>query len=387
MGETIWINATLYTEHRVIENGRLIAADNGTIRALGDELLPVPANARVVDCRGALLVPGFIDVHVHGGNGYAMMDGTFEALDGMSRFHAAHGTTAFLATTSTGAKGDIVRALANAAEHTGLTSGAELAGIHMEGPYLDEKRRGAQSKEHLRLPTPDEIDELVEAAGGHMRLVTLAPEIEGGLEAVKRFVAKGVTVSAGHSDATFDEVSAAVRFGLNHTTHHFNGMSPFHHREPGLAGAGLLLPELTTELICDGIHVHPSAVKLLFEAKSPDKVCLITDAVRPAGLPDGEYGEVVVRSGEITLKDGSSLAGSSLTMLQALRNAVRYTGYALEKLLPSLTSVPARQARLDRVKGSLHAGKHADFLLLTPELALIATHVRGKEVYRSEIAL
>lgn len=362
----------------------MIVTDGGTIRALGDELLPVPAHARVLDCNGALLLPGFIDVHIHGGNGYGMMEATYEALEGISRFHARHGTTAFLATTSTAAKETIVRALRNAAEHIGGTSGAELAGIHLEGPYLDELRRGAQSKEHLRLPVPAEIDEFCEAAGGHIRLVTLAPEIEGGMEAVRHFVGKGVTVSAGHSDATFAQIQKAAALGLNHTTHHFNGMSPLHHREPGLAGAGLIMEELTTELICDGIHVHPSVVKLLFETKKPEKVCMITDAVTPAGLPDGEYGDVVVRSGEITLKNGSSLAGSSLTMLQALRNAIRFTGYPIEKLLPSLTIVPARQARLDRVKGTLTPGKHADFVLLTPELELISTHVRGVEVYRSE---
>lgn len=383
MGQTIWIGAKLYTGQRVIENGRMIVTEQGTVRAVGDELLPIPAYAEVKDCRGALLMPGFIDVHIHGGNGFGMMDATFDALDGISRFHARHGTTAFLATTSTAAKETIALALRNAAAFIGKTTGAELAGIHLEGPYLDELRRGAQSKQHLKLPSAEEIDEFLEAAGGFLRLVTLAPEIEGGLAAVAHFAGKGVTVSAGHSNATFAQVEAAVQLGLNHSTHHFNGMSPLHHREPGLAGAGLILDELTTELICDGIHVHPAVVKLLFEMKKPERVCMITDAVAPAGLPDGEYGNVVVRSGEITLKNGGSLAGSSLTMLQALKNAIRYTGYPIEKLLPSMTIVPARQARLDRVKGTLAPGKHADFVLLSPELELLSTHVRGVEVYRT----
>lgn len=386
MGETIWVNATLYTEHRVIENGRMIVTESGTIRALGDELLPIPAHARVRDCRGALLLPGFIDVHVHGGNGFGMMEGTFEALEGMSRYHAQHGTTAFLATTSTAALETIGQALRNAASHIGQTTGAELAGIHLEGPYLDVLRRGAQDEAFLRVPTDNEIDELLDASGGHIRLVTLAPEIEGGLQAVKRFADRGVTVSAGHSDATFALMKEAVRLGVSHTTHHFNGMSPMHHREPGLAGAGLMMDKLTTELICDGIHVHPAVVKLLFEMKAPGNVCMITDAVTPAGLPDGEYGTVVVRAGEVMLKDGSTLAGSSLTMLQALKNAMKYTGYSIERLLPSMTSVPARQARLDKVKGSLSPGKHADFLIATRELELISTYVRGREVYGSEQA-
>lgn len=383
MGETIWINAKLYTGSRVFENGRMIVSENGTIRALGDDLLPVPAHAVVRDCQGMVMLPGFIDVHVHGGNGFSMMDATPEALDGMSLFHAQHGTTCFMATTTTAAKQTILQALRNAAEHIGKTSGAELAGIHLEGPYLDELRRGAQKKEHLQLPTSAEIDELFEAAAGHIRLVTIAPEIAGGMEAVRHIASKGATVSAGHSNATFAQIQAAVRAGVSHTTHHFNGMSPFHHREPGLAGAGLMLDELTTELICDGIHVHPAAVKLMFQTKSPEKVCMITDAVTAAGLPDGAYGDVIVRSGEVTLKDGSTLAGSSLTMLQALKNAMQFTGFPLEKVLPSMTIVPARQMRLDRVKGTLSPGKHADFLLLTPELELLSTHVKGKEVYQA----
>ncbi|RKN84955.1 N-acetylglucosamine-6-phosphate deacetylase [Paenibacillus ginsengarvi] len=386
MSETIWTNVVLYSGHRLIEGGRMIVTEQGTIRAVGDELLPIPAHARVRDGGGALLLPGFIDVHVHGGNGYGVMDAAAESLDGMSVFHARHGTTAFLATTSTSSNEHLVRVLRSAAERIGKTPGAELAGIHLEGPYLDEKRRGAQSKEHLRLPSQTEIEQFLEAAGGHMRLVTLAPELEGALAAVSLLAARGITVSAGHSDATYRQIEAAIQAGLTHTTHHFNGMSPLHHREPGLAGAGLALGELTTELICDGIHVHPAVVKLLFDTKAPEKVCLITDAVSPAGLPDGEYGDVVVRAGEITLKIGSSLAGSSLTMLQALKNAMRYTGYPLEKLLPSLTIVPARQAKLDRVKGSLQPGKHADFVLLTPELRLLSTFVRGKEVYSADQA-
>ncbi|GAA3401029.1 N-acetylglucosamine-6-phosphate deacetylase [Paenibacillus hodogayensis] len=383
MAETIWINAKLYTGQRVIAGGRMIVTEEGTIRAVGDELLPVPAHARVRDCEGTTMLPGFIDVHVHGGNGFSMMDGTFESLDGMSRYHAGHGTTAFLATTTTASEERIVQALRNAAAHIGKTSGAELAGIHLEGPYLDEKRRGAQDREHLKLPTAAEIEEWCAAADGHIRLVTIAPEIEGGMAAVSQLAGKRITVSAGHSNATYEQIEAAMRAGVSHTTHHFNGMSPLHHREPGLAGAGLLLGGLTTELICDGIHVHPAAVKLMFEMKNPEKICLITDAVGPAGLPDGEYGEVVVASGQITLKHGSSLAGSSLTMLQALKNALRFTGYPLEKLLPSLTSVPARQARLDRQRGTLAPGKQADFLLLTPGLELLSTYVKGKEVYRA----
>jgi N-acetylglucosamine-6-phosphate deacetylase len=260
--------------------------------------------------------------------------------------------------------------------------GAELLGVHLEGPFLNAARAGAQNKSHLRAPDVDALRRYMEASGNGIRLATLAPELEGGTEATAMLAQAGVTVSIGHSDATYEQALEAVRRGASQTTHHFNGMSPLHHREPGVAGAGLLCPELTTELICDGIHVHPAVVKLLFDVKGAQNVCMITDAVGPAGLPDGDYGEITMKDGQIWLKDGSSLAGSSLTMLQALKNAMRFTGYPLEKLLPSFTEVPARQIGVSDRKGSLDAGKDADFLIVDEPLTLHATYVRGREVYR-----
>ncbi|WP_308638366.1 N-acetylglucosamine-6-phosphate deacetylase [Paenibacillus silvisoli] len=378
-----WRNAAIYTPEGIVSQGTLVVDGNGRIAAIGGPELAIAPDLQVVDASGLLLLPGMIDVHIHGGNGCGVMAGEYEQLDGISRFHAAHGTTAFLATTTTAPLEQIKRALNEAAHaiQRGV-SGAALVGIHLEGPYINEKRRGAQSKADIRTSTPAELEELFEAADRLIKLVTLAPEADGGLEAVRRFADWGVTVSAGHSDATYEEVAEAIRHGVRHTTHHFNGMSPLHHREPGLAGAGLLLPELTTELICDGIHVHPAIVKLLFELKGPMRVCMITDAVECAGLPDGDYDDVTMRDGHIYLKDGSSLAGSSLTMIQALRNAIRFTGYPLEKLLPSFTQVPARQIGMDDRKGSLQPGKDADFILVDPDLNVCLTVVGGKTVYR-----
>ncbi|QHT61430.1 N-acetylglucosamine-6-phosphate deacetylase [Paenibacillus lycopersici] len=377
-----WTNATIYTPAGIVEQGTLVVDDAGTIAAIGGpELAADPAIARH-DAGGRLLLPGFIDVHIHGGGGCNVMSGTYAELDGVSRFHAAHGTTAFLATTTTAPLAEIEQALRASADamNQGVT-GAGLIGIHLEGPYLSERRRGAQSKADLRIPTEAEIKRLIDAAAGQIRIATVAPEIDGGMAAVRQFAAGGITVSAGHSDATFEQMRDAVGAGISHTTHHFNGMSPLHHREPGVAGAGLLLSELTTELICDGIHVHPAAVKLLFETKGAMNVCLITDAVTCAGLPDGDYGGVTMHEGQIYLKDGSSLAGSALTTIQALRNAIRFTGYSLERLLPSITEVPARQAGVSDRKGSLETGKDADFVLVDRELDLYETIVGGRSVY------
>jgi N-acetylglucosamine-6-phosphate deacetylase len=383
LAKTLWKNGRICTPDGIIEGGSLLVGEAGTIEAVGTAPPAGAEDAEVRDLNGQTVLPGLIDVHVHGGNGFSVMNATYEDLDGMSRFHAAHGTTSFLATTSTHSREKIERMLDNAkrAMDRGV-SGAELIGIHLEGPFINEKRGGAQDKAHMLQPDPKQLKRFLSAAGGAIRLVTLAPELPGGMELVDMLVQAGVTVSLGHSDALLADVEEAVRRGADHTTHHFNGMRPLHHREPGLAGAGLLLDALTTELIADGIHVHPEVVRLLFRVKSPQKICVITDAVAPAGLPDGEYGDIVMKNGEIYLKSGESLAGSSLTTLQALRNVVRFTGLSVEEVLPSFTTVPARQIKMTKRKGSLEAGKDADFIVVNDELELQATVVRGRVVYK-----
>jgi N-acetylglucosamine-6-phosphate deacetylase len=384
--KTLFYNAKLYVPEGPVESGWMLVDEAGKIAELGahDETGPDSEKTESVDCGGNSLLPGLIDVHVHGGGGYNVLDGSFEHLDGMSRFHAAHGTTAFLATTTTTQHENILRVLDSVSSMIGQLNGADLAGIHLEGPFIDAVRRGAQTLEHIQLPSVEKIKAYLEAARGSIRIVSMAPEVEGGMEAAAFLAGLGITVSAGHTNATFEEMKAAAAAGVRHTTHHFNGMSPLHHREPGVAGAGMMLPELTTELICDGIHVHPAVVKLLFSVKGPDSVCMITDAVFCAGLPDGEYGSVTMRQGEIMLSDGASLAGSGLTTLAGLRNALKFTGLPLEMILPSITSVPARQAGLSDRKGSLAKGKDADFLLVDEDLRLQATYVKGKQVYQKQ---
>ncbi|WP_217593281.1 N-acetylglucosamine-6-phosphate deacetylase [Cohnella sp. GbtcB17] len=380
------INGLIYAGGRAIEGGRMLIGADGRIEAVGGAELEA-VGVQVLDLGGKTVIPGLIDQHVHGGGGWQAMNATYEDLNGMSLFHAANGTTSFLATTESAAEGRILDALRSAVAAAGRgLEGAELLGVHLEGPFLNPIRCGAQDKANIRPANPDELDRYLEAAGGLIRLVTLAPEIEGGIEAAERLTRAGVTVSVGHSDATLAQMREAIERGATQTTHHFNGMSPFHHREPGVAGAGLICPELTTELIADGIHVHPDAVKLLYDVKGAGGVCVITDAVYCAGLPDGEYGEATMKDGQVWLKDGSSLAGSSLTMLQALRNVLRFTGRPLAEVLPSLTEVPARQIGVSGRKGRLEAGMDADFLVLDGALELQSTYVRGRQVYAKKAA-
>jgi N-acetylglucosamine-6-phosphate deacetylase len=381
----IYINGTFYTESEVIENGHMQVNTAGKIESIGSAAeVSLPENHElVVDLAGRKVIPGLIDVHVHGGNGYDLMRSTSEDLDGMSRYHAEHGTTSFLATTGAGTKEQVIRALNNINEAyaKGLT-GAEMLGVHLEGPYMNPKRKGAFMTEHLRQPDLAEMQAYLDASGNTIKFVTLAPEIEGGYALAAYLLERGIQVSIGHSNATYKEVVKAVDLGCQHTTHHFNGMSPFHHREPGVAGAGLIIPELTVELIADGIHVNPATVKLLFAIKTAQKVCVITDAVEYAGLPDGIYGESTVANGMIHLTGTDTLAGSSLTMIQALRNVIAFTGLSLEEVLPSFTLVPARKSGVEQRKGSLAVGKDADFIIVDDELQIHATHIKGISINR-----
>ncbi|WP_169306540.1 N-acetylglucosamine-6-phosphate deacetylase [Cohnella pontilimi] len=385
MSSTVWMNGSFYTEQGVIENGYMRVSADGLIQDIGPEFGPVrpKEGERFVDLQGRKVIPGLIDVHVHGGNGFEVMKPAYEQLDGMSRYFAAHGTTTFLATTASGTQEEIVAALHNIRKAMSLgVGGAEIAGVHLEGPFLNDKRRGAFQTSDLRPASIDEMRIYLEAAGGAMRLVTLAPEIPGGFELAAWLLEQGVQVSIGHSDATFEEVKNAVALGCRHTTHHFNGMRPLHHRDPGVAGAGLMIPELTTELIADGVHVHPAVVKMLFDVKTPKKVCVITDSVVYAGLPDGVYGGSTMAGGMITLTGSDTLAGSTLTMIQALRNVIDFTGLPLETVLAAFTLVPAAECGAANRKGSLNVGKDADFLILDGELQLHATYVKGKAVYQ-----
>lgn len=387
-----WINGTFHTPSAIIKDGVMLVDEQGKIEQVGsaelaDSGLRSSTSVDVVDLQGRTVIPGLIDVHVHGGNGFHMLDATYESLEGISRYHGKHGTTAFLATTTTASYEELTQGLDCAAQYVGKDlGGAQLAGIHMEGPFLNPVRCGAQDQTHIRPPDLQELKQLLAASRHNIRLVTLAPELENGYEAVTLLSQQGVMVSLGHSNATYPEVEEAIRCGARHTTHHFNGMSPFNHRDPGLAGAGMIKSELTVELIADGIHVHPDVIKLLLEIKGPWNVCMITDAVTCAGLPDGIYGRKRMENGIIYLKDEGNLAGSSLTMIDALRNVLKFTGMSLQQVLPSFTSVPARQAGLTNRKGSLERGKDADFVILDDDMQLHATVVMGHQVYNSEFS-
>jgi N-acetylglucosamine-6-phosphate deacetylase len=387
---TLFINATIYTLTGVVENGVLLVR-NGSICEIVDpswrQNIDDGTVDEIVDVRGMHLVPGFVDVHVHGGGGYDVMSGRVDDIVGMSRFHAGHGTTSFLATTLTADRESIELAIQSVLQAMKQgTGGAEVLGVHLEGPFINEARRGAQNPAFIRPGTVEELSGFIAASQRNIRLMTMAPEGLGATDVIRYAVGEGVTVSIGHSDADYETVRQAVQCGATHVTHLFNGMSPLHHRKPGVAGAAMMIDELSVELICDGHHVHPELISYIFRSKPADRVVLITDAVSVAGLPEGNEYDLgglpcYMKRGQVRLKSTDDLAGSCLTMDQALLNTMKYTKLSLNEILPALTINPARQIGAADRKGSIEIGKDADLIILDHDYNVTATYVKGKNVF------
>lgn len=364
-----------------VRRGWLRVSD-GRIAAVGDG--PPPAGtAPLAELGERLLAPGFVDLHVHGGDGGDFMSGDPADGERAARFHARHGTTALLATTVTASHEQLLAALAGiaAARRDAPPDAAAILGVHLEGPFLSPARRGAQSAAHLRAPDVAEAERLLAAEPGVVRMMTLAPELPGCDELIAWLAAHDVVPALGHSDATCEQARAALAGGGCHVTHLFNGMRPFHHREPGLAGAALADDAATCELIADGHHVHPAALRTAWRARGNDGIVLVTDAIAGAGLGDGDYelGDqpIQVRVGHAHLADDSTLAGSTLTLDAAVANMVRLAGASVADAIRMATRTPADVLGLAR-KGRLEAGCDADLVVLTEGLDVEATMIAGR---------
>lgn len=381
-------NARMVTPTGVIPSGWLIS-EGQKIRLMGAGAAPEIASAEVIEAKGLTLLPGFVDVHVHGAVGYDTMDASAEGLRCMAQFYARHGVTAFLPTTWTDTHERITAALETVAERQGpQPDGATILGVHLEGPYLNPSKCGAQKLEYIRRADRDEALSFLDV--GVIRLLALAPEYEENHWLIEECVRRGITISVAHTGASYQHIVEAVRRGLTHATHTFNAMTPLSHREPGVVGAVLSMPEVRCELIADTIHVHPAVMRILHAAKGRDGVALVTDAVRPAGLPEGEYAiddrPVLVKDGAVRLPDGT-LAGSILTMDTALRNFMRATGQPLESVWPITSLNAARAIHAADRKGSLEVGKDADLVLLDEDVQVCLTVAEGVVVHRDEVKL
>ena len=336
----------------------------------------------------AIVLPGFIDQHVHGAGGSDGMDGSINDISIIANTLAKEGTTSFLVTTMTQSNENILKALTAVKDYraSAKSDGARVLGVHLEGPFIASSHKGAQPQEYVKKPSVDLFNELNKASGGSIKIVSLAPEIAGAEKLIKHLKENKVVTSIGHSGANFLDVQKAVSNGVSSITHTFNAQTGLHHREIGVVGSAMLIDELNAELIADAIHVSVPAMQLLIKNKPNDKVILITDAMRAKGLPDGESElggqKVIVKNGEARLVDGT-LAGSVLTMNKAVENVVKKVGVDFLQAVDFATINPAKNLGIAEEVGSIKVGKKADFAVLDKDFNVIMTIRDGKIIYKA----
>ncbi|NLI90248.1 MAG: N-acetylglucosamine-6-phosphate deacetylase [Epulopiscium sp.] len=358
---------------------------NETIQEIIDEeeALDLPQVTERVDARGGYIAPGFVDIHIHGYDGVDTMDGTVEDIQIIAKGIPANGVTSFLPTTMTMSREEITMALdcvRQAKEVQDTMIGADILGVHMEGPFLNVKFKGAQNKKYFQKPDAKYVKDNQDI----IRHITVAPEIEGADEFIGD-ISKNtdISLSMGHTAATFEQAMEAVQSGVNHVTHLFNAMTGLHHREPGVVGAALA-SDISCELICDNIHVHPGLFKMIHQVKGPDKLILVTDCMRAGGKEDGEYSlggqKVFVKDNSARLEDGN-LAGSVLKLNDALKNMIDYTGIPVEEAIKYVTINPASVINVQDRKGTLDSGKDADITVLDENMEVQITIGKGKVIY------
>ncbi len=353
-----------------------VAVDRGRIASVSRR----PADGgEVLELGERWLAPGLIDTHVHGGAGAQCNTTDPDEVDAVAAFHALHGTTALLATTVAAPPDELEASLMAIAR-----SGPIVLGAHLEGPFLSPEWPGAMDPSAFAEPDPGAVARLLESGAGTLAMMTLAPELPGALELIGALTRSGAVASFGHTDASYEQAQAAVAAGARSVTHLFNAMRPLHHRDPGAIGAALDLPQVACELICDGIHVDPVALRLAHRIKGPARVRLVTDAIAAAGMPDGRYrlgaAAVDVSGGTARVAGRESLAGSTLTMEAAVGHAVEFLDVPVPEALAMASANPARLLGIDHRKGAIAPGLDADLVILDDELRCLATMVAGKWV-------
>lgn len=389
------VNGKVISPNRVLHSGGIHVRGGYIEQVFAMEEADIPEHLPQIDVHGAWLAPGFIDMHVHGGGGGDFMDGKRESLSAMAQSHAQGGTTTLIPTTLTSSDSDLIAALDTFAKvRDSITCGARLWGVHLEGPYFSYEQRGAQDPRHLKNPDPAEYLELLDKYPFIMR-VSAAPELPGALELGRELRKRGIVAAIGHSDATYDQVLAAVDAGYTHITHLYSGMAGVRrvncYRVAGAVESGLLLDELTVEVIADGKHLPAALLKLAYKCKGSNGMAVCSDALAPAGMGAGSYilgsgeggQEIVVEEGVAWLPDKSAFAGSVVTGNALVRTMVELAGVPLQEAIKMATITPARILGIDHLAGSLDAGKYADIVVLGEDLSVLRTFVGGRQVYKA----
>ncbi|WP_145038169.1 N-acetylglucosamine-6-phosphate deacetylase [Paenibacillus sp. Y412MC10] len=379
MNNKIIQHVKVHLPHQILPSAT-VWISNGKLKRIEptQEIETIEGEDERIDGKGMWLIPGMIDVHIHGANGYDMMDGTEDSIQEVSRACAATGCTSFLATSVSSTMEDLLNMIRSVKAVIGREQGARIAGIHLEGPYLNPKRKGMQNEKYLRHPNQEEMKLIFQEAGSLIKMVTIAPELPGGLELISFLKEQGVVIAVAHSDATYEEAKLAFTAGASHVTHCFNGMRPIHHRDPGLIVAAFEEPHVSLQAIVDQVHLHPAIVRLMHRLKGPEGMVLITDALQAMGLGDGNYmfggHHVTVSEGIARLADGT-LASSTVTMNEALR-LTEANGISMEDAVRMASTTPAHILGLSR-KGKIEVGYDADLVLMDERYQVQWTMIEG----------
>lgn len=382
---TILSGGKIVTPTQVIENHTIILEGEIISAIIPDQKFIVEKNDHTINTQGKWVTPGLIDIHVHGSNLADAMDANPKSINTLNQFFASRGVTGYLLTTGTASNSDISAAINCFQEYSPTKSGAVPLGIHLEGPYLCEERKGAQPAIHLRDPEPVIYKGWFNS--GKILLMTVAPELDGALDLIKAGVKQGVEFAVGHSVASYEVMQEAIERGLRQATHTFNGMNPLHHRRPGVLGAVLSDDRLFAQVIADGVHVHPAVVNALVKAKGINRTILITDSIRAAGMGNGEYdllGQTVSVKGNVARIASGSLAGSVLTMDQAVRNTMTFCDIPFAQAIQMASLTPAKSLNLHTERGALEPGLRADVTIFSQDYSVETTIVGGNIVYQKD---
>ncbi len=335
-----------------------------------------------------LISPGLIDIHLHGAAGKDVMDCDLESLEQIALHQARCGVTGFLGTSVSSSLELLLRAIKSIRDAAQLPMPSEILGVHIEGPFLSRERKGAQDPSFIRGMSEEEVQKIIQAVRGLKTIVSIAPEVNMNEKFIKTLKENGLVVSIGHSDATYQKALESFEKGISHATHLYNAMSGYHHRDPGVVGAVFDSPGVTAEVIADGVHLHPSALRLVLARKSVDSVCLITDSIKAAGMGDGVYTmgnlEIEVKGNEARLRESGVLAGSVLTMNRAVRNVVEWTDLPLHQVINLASLNPARVLGLEDKWGSIQRGKYANFTIFNEDFEVVETILRGRTVLKKK---
>ena len=377
-------NVNIVTPYEIVHGYGVLIKDNIIKEIEKEENFEEENLDNIIDGKNGFLAPGFIDIHNHGNSGYDFMDSTEEAIDNIGKFHLKNGVTSFLGTIITSSYEDMKNAIKNIADYENKKDNSQIIGIHLEGPFFAMEKKGAQPPEYIKGPNLEEIKELEMLSKGMLKVVSLAPELEGASPVIRYLKSKNVVPAMAHSNGTFEEAKKGVNEGITLANHLYNGMRSFSHREPGIIGVSLTDDRVYCEIIYDGIHLHDASVEVALRTKGIGKVILVSDAMRAAGLQDGEYElggqKVFVENGAARLESGA-LAGSTLNLRDAVYNMVYKKNTTIHEAVRMASLNPAKVIGIDDRKGSLEVGKDADLILFDKDINILASIVGGNTIW------